>query len=109
MRRTTMETNQEKWTAWTIASQVRLQPSPVLFVGHPPLGRGMAPCVKVKGGDKQTPIEMEGDTHTHTHTHALPLRGAPSHNLNSHLNEGRKDRKRKRKRARRKDRSSEKH
>ena len=74
MRRTTMETNQEKWTAWTIASQVRLQPSPVLFVGHPPLGRGMAPCVKVKGGDKQTPIEMEGDTHTHTHTRAAASR-----------------------------------
>ena len=62
------------------------------------------------GGDPSPAInkllETEGDAHT------VPLRGALSHNLNSHLkslrNEGKKDRRSKKKRARRKDRSSEK-
>ena len=108
MRRTTTETNQEKWSHSvdkSFAGTFAALPSG-LFVGHLPLGRGMAPSEnlgKIGGQDKL--LETEGDTH------ALPLRGAPSHNLNSHLksirNEGKKDRKSKRKRARRKDRSSE--
>jgi len=34
-----------------------------LFVGHPPLGRGMAPCIQKLLVTKVEPLDTGGDTH----------------------------------------------